>query len=134
VQMSEVDETRLSDEWTKFGILAIVMILIVLVVALSRPLIFGIIVPAVLGDGIDILTQPVEPAPPSAEEPAGAEPTESTPASSESEGEVATPPEAGAEEGAEAQQVEPLPTLVTAKTHVVRSGETLTTISTIPQE
>jgi hypothetical protein len=129
--MSEVDETRISDEWTRFGVLVIVLIVVVLVVALSRPLIFGVIVPAVLGDGLDISTRPIEPARPDAGEAAGEEPSEPLSAPSGSEEEVVTPPEAGVEEAVETgtQGAEPLPTLVTATTHVVKSGETLTVIS-----
>jgi nucleoid-associated protein YgaU len=47
-------------EWIKFGILASVLLGAVLVVALTRPLIFGRIVPAVMGEG-QVVTQPQPP-------------------------------------------------------------------------
>jgi len=137
--MSEVDETRLSDELTKFGLLVIVMIVVVLVVALSRPLIFDVIVPVVLGDGLDTPVQQLEPispaveAPPVDEAPAVEAPTDVSPASQETEVDSAAAPEeespVEAEVEAETLSVEALPTLVTAKTHVVKTGETLTVIS-----
>ena len=37
-------------QWLKFGILAGILLIVVLVIALLRPLIFGRIVPAVMGD------------------------------------------------------------------------------------
>lgn len=53
-------------ELIKFGILALVMLGAVVVVALARPLIFGHIVPAIMGEGIE--QEMVRPLPPAAEE------------------------------------------------------------------
>ena len=53
---AEVGAEETQGEWLKFGIVAIVLLFTVLIIALLRPLIFGRIVPAVLGEG-----QPVAP-------------------------------------------------------------------------
>jgi LysM repeat protein len=131
MQMSEMDQTRLSDEWTKFGVLVIVMMVVVLVVALSRPLIFGVVVPVVMGDGLDTLVQPVERAMPSPEAPAAEEPAEAYPPPLETEVETAAPSieETSAEAAEESMEVGAPPTPVTARFHVVKTGETLTNIS-----
>ena len=132
--MSELDETRLSDELTKFGVLVIVMIVVVLVVALSRPLIFEVIVPVVLGDGLVTPAQPLEPISPAVEappveEPAVEAPVDDIPAAQESETDTAASPAEEVPVEAESEPMEALPTLVTATTHVVKTGETLTVIS-----
>jgi hypothetical protein len=53
-------------ELIKFGILALVMLGAVVVVALARPLIFGHIVPAIMGEGLE--QEIVRPLPPAGEE------------------------------------------------------------------
>lgn len=135
--MSELDETRLSDELTKFGVLVVVMIVVVLIVALSRPLIFEVIVPVVLGDGLDTPAQPLEPISPAVEaptveeveEPALEAPVDDVPASQEAETDAAASSAEEVPVEAESEPMEALPTLVTATTHVVKTGETLTVIS-----
>ncbi len=57
--MTEGNETRENEEWTRFGILAAVMAVVVLTVAMVRPLIFGHIIPVVMGEGI-VITAPIE--------------------------------------------------------------------------
>jgi nucleoid-associated protein YgaU len=60
--ITEVEESAHDrGEWIKFGILTLVLLGTVLVVALTRPLIFGHIVPAILGTGLEV-EQPVPPA------------------------------------------------------------------------
>ncbi len=106
-----VEDTR---QWLKFGILAGILLITVLVVALIRPLIFNRIVPAVMGgDGqTAVVAEPVieesvieEPAVDSEENVVG---SEETAVSSE---ETAV----GSEE--------------TAVTHIVESGETIYSIA-----
>lgn len=64
--MNEEDVATTNDarsEWIKFGILIAVFVIVILVVALSRPLIFGRIVPAVMGTGqvrMPVATEPID--------------------------------------------------------------------------
>ena len=48
---AEPSTQQASREWLNFGLLAVVLMVVVVVIALLRPFIFGKIVPAVLGDG-----------------------------------------------------------------------------------
>ena len=132
-------------EVAKFVILTGVLLFTVLIIALLRPLIFGKIVPAVLGEG-----QPVAPLftteteaeqikPEATELPtddAGAE-------DAASESEDAALEDAGSEEtvdsedtavspteaAPEPEKPEDFPTAVPAQTHTVQAGETLTAIA-----
>ncbi len=51
--MTQDHEHQPRNEWRKFGILAVILIGTIFVIALLRPLIFGHIVPAVIGNGLD---------------------------------------------------------------------------------
>lgn len=62
--MGNDDTASSSSEWTKFGVLIIVMVGIVLVVGLSRPLLFGHIIPIILGQGNASIRPPLELSPP----------------------------------------------------------------------
>lgn len=62
--MSNDNTASSSSEWTKFGVLIIVMIGIVLVVGLSRPFLFGHIIPIILGQGNVAIRPPLELSPP----------------------------------------------------------------------
>jgi LysM repeat protein len=146
--MSNDSDLRWSEETTRFGILIVVMIGIVLVVAISRPLIFEHIIPVILGEGVDSTIRQAELEPPvrppqegeavdSVQEDMEADRLE---AAGEEEGSQAVEPAApeteateeettnlegvttDAEGGAEADTAEPI-------THVVRTGETLTSIA-----
>lgn len=77
-------------EWISFGIFVAVLVIVMLVVAVSRPLIFGRIVPAVIGDSSPRYGQATP-----AEQPEEA-PQETVPA--EAPAEEVTPPEEPAEE------------------------------------
>ncbi|MCP4426160.1 MAG: LysM peptidoglycan-binding domain-containing protein [Chloroflexi bacterium] len=120
--MDEQVESRLSREWTKFVILAAILIGAILVVVLIRPFIFNHVVPAVMGEGqsstsVPTETEPpspespaeeVEPAPPTEEEPAPAETDESMPGEEKEEGEVSATAVPDA-----------------LRTHIIQPGETL---------
>ncbi|GAB4269415.1 MAG: hypothetical protein Kow0080_13000 [Candidatus Promineifilaceae bacterium] len=130
--MHSENQTTASQEWRNFGVLAAVLLGAVLVVALSRPLIFGRVVPAVLGDGLNkpatIEEVPVE-LPQSEPEatavpavPAEGEETQIfIPAAEAGGGAPSTPP---TEEDGTA-----LPTAVNTITHIVQPGETITQIA-----
>lgn len=93
--MNEEEAVTTNDarsEWIKFGVLVAVFAIVILVVALSRPLIFGHIVPAVMGDGqsaAPAVTQPMEEETTPAEALEGPYPAPSTEESSETAGEEA---------------------------------------------
>lgn len=146
--MSEYqEEARSSREWVNFIILALVLVGAVVVVALARPLIFGRIVPAVMGEGlpaptaapVDNVAAPEEPTPEIdndsdeavEEDDAVVEPT-AVPEVTEGEaaadeGETADAPaeEAPSSEGDEASETA-TPAVVT---HTVKAGETLRSIA-----
>ena len=42
-------------EWLRFGVMAVILIGTILVIMLLRPMIFGRIVPAIMGEGISAL-------------------------------------------------------------------------------
>lgn len=130
--MQSENQTTPRQEWRNFGILVVVLVGAVLVVALTRPFIFGRVVPAVLGDGLNrpaaVQEMPVEQ--PQSEPEATAVPEAPTegeetqifiPAAEAGGGAPNTPP---AEEGGEA-----LPTAVNTITHIVQPGETVTQIA-----
>jgi LysM repeat protein len=63
--VTEVEESAHDrGEWIKFGILTLVLLGTVLVVALTRPLIFGHVIPAIMGEGQEV----VQPTPADEEE------------------------------------------------------------------
>jgi hypothetical protein len=113
-------------EWIKFGAVAAVLLVTILVIALLRPLIFDQIVPAVMGTGLEaepaanpdpapiqipLIVAPDPPAPGESEEPV---PIEEQPATGVPDN---TPP-------ADEPAVEPA-----AMTHTVQPNETLTAIA-----
>ena len=120
-------------QWIKFGILAIILLGVIAVVALVRPLIFGHVVPAVMGD-----TQPP-----------AAEPTAASPDAQENEVFIPAASGGGPEEAAtpvedDVQEAEgegegetavtpppPDPTAIPATpvTHTVQTGDNLTKIA-----
>ena len=120
-----VEDTR---QWLKFGILAGILLITVLVVALIRPLIFNRIVPAVMGgDGqTAVVAEPVieesvieEPAVDSEENVVGSE----EPAVGSEETAV------GSEETAVGSEETAVGSEETAVTHIVESGETIYSIA-----
>jgi LysM repeat protein len=129
--MSNGREIRLSEEWARFGILIVVLIGAVLIIALSRSLIFGHIVPIVLGDGIMSTLPQADLEPPVRVPPEVDEPTETETESAEEE--VQTPLDAQTEEAVETEETEDESeaVLVPAEsvTHIVKTGETLTSIA-----
>jgi hypothetical protein len=60
-ERAAVDRPQTRGELIKFGILVLVLVGTVLIVALSRPLIFGHIVPAIMGEGLEQPPPAVEP-------------------------------------------------------------------------
>lgn len=78
-------------EWLRFGVMAVILIGTILVIMLLRPMIFGRIVPAIMGEGM--LTAPI---PTNIDGESVKTDTETTPA------EVAPPPTTAAEEAAPA--------------------------------
>lgn len=106
--MNEAQENRTRAEWTKFGALAGILFVVVLVVALVRPLIFGRIVPLVMGEGLTL------PTPPSAELPPKT-PTET--------------PDAGTAVPEPTTEPAPAAATATPTIHTVQSGETINAIA-----
>jgi len=128
VTANEVEDTT-RGEWFKFGIVAVVLLFTVLIIALLRPLIFGKIVPAVLGEN--------QPAAPLVSSPTEAETIKPDSEAEDAvvEEEVAEPEESaesptdGVEEVTEPEQPADFPTAVPAQNHTVQVGETLTAIA-----
>jgi LysM repeat protein len=126
-----VVEPRNPFEWLNFAILVAVFIIAILVVALSRPFIFGRVVPAVLGEDqptaplVEDVDQTIKEVP---EEGATGGLEETEPAGEETAGE-----EPAGEEAAPVTQETPtaeeFPTSVPTVTHVVQRGETLHAIA-----
>ncbi len=116
--MEESQENSRSGEMRNFGLLLLISLIVVLVVAFSRPFIFGKVVPAVLGDGAateagdDDVT----------DEPASVEDIDPYPASEEDEDN--TP-----EDVEEVEEVEESPQSIPTVTHLVQQGDTLTSIA-----
>lgn len=126
-----VVEARNPFEWLNFAILVAVFIIAILVVAFSRPYIFGRVVPTVLGEDqptaplVEEVDQVIKEVP---EEGATGGLEEAEPAAEEAGGEEA----AGEEEApvtVETPAAEVLPTSVPTVTHVVQRGETLYAIA-----
>ena len=116
-----VIEPRNPIEWLNFAILVAVFIIAILVVALSRPYIFGRVVPTVLGED-----QPTAPLVEDVDQVIKEEPEEGATGGLEE-------PEAAGEEAAPASEATPaaeeFPTSVPTVTHVVQRGETLYAIA-----
>jgi LysM repeat protein len=149
VVVEHVYEPRSSGEMLRFFVLVIVLGATVLVVAMARPLIFGKIVPAVMGEGIVIPTdvpvveetQPVEEEEPIIEEVEEGAVEEETAVETEATGEETVVEEASGEETAapvtegatdESGRDEAATSEVTTDgqtIHRVRQGETLQTIA-----
>lgn len=138
---AEVGAEETQGEWLKFGIVAIVLLFTVLIIALLRPLIFGRIVPAVLGEG-----QPVAPLVNSETEAETIKPDADATTEDEAEAaqgdeaeeietieedaaDTAVSPTDSTEEAPEPEKPEDFPTAVPAQTHTVQVGETLTAIA-----
>jgi LysM repeat protein len=122
-----VRETSSRGEWFRFGALVVILGIVVLGIALLRPLIFDRIVPAVLGEGLQPtpVVQPAQVAPTEA-----AAPVEETPVATAEPAETADTP--SADEPADTETAEPAesePTAVATIQHIVRPGENLTTIA-----
>jgi len=134
--MSNESEGNWEDERTRFGVLAVVMIGIVLIIAVARPLVFGHVIPVILGEGLTSAPRRAELIPPQVTPAAG----ESTEPESAEEGVVAPAAEPGvmengavpadeATEGSEqATEAQP-PSSASFTVHVVRTGDTLTSIA-----
>ncbi len=129
--ISEPAPTR---EWTKFVILAVILLGTILVVALARPFIFNFVVPVVMGEGQLTAPMPVEieEAYPTEDSEPGAAPVieEAYPAETEQPSaapEVADEPDPAGEENEMA--AEELPTAVTTISHTVQQGDTILSIA-----
>lgn len=125
-ESSENTQSSVRGELIKFGLLVIVFIVVLVVVALSRPLIFDRILPAVLGMENGDLAPQVEPAPtvmPEADEP------EETPVEAENDpnGEEAETEELEETETDPVEAAEPPPPEPVV--HIVQRGENLTLIA-----
>jgi len=124
-----IEEDDVRGELFKFGIMAVVLLFTVLIIALLRPLIFGKIVPAVLGEN-----QPAAPLINSESEaetikPDSEEATEEGMVEEEVVEETAVSPTDDSEEVAEPENPEDFPTAVPTQIHTVQVGETLTAIA-----
>jgi len=118
--MSNDNGTESSREWTKFGILVIVLIGTVLVVSSSRTFLFEHIIPIVMGDRETLAPSPVELTPPVLEVPETAYPGEqeavqeaapaypAEPEAQEPEAEEVAAPEAVAPEAVAPETVGPV--------------------------
>lgn len=125
----ENPEESARGEWIKFGLLAVVLLVTVLVIWLLRPLIFTKIVPAVLGEGLPSATlmqteTEVETLKPDAEEAEAEAAPEEEVESMEEEAGGGSP-----EATSEPENPADVPTAVPAQTHMVQPGETLTAIA-----
>jgi LysM repeat protein len=143
-----VEEPSPAGEMLRFYALIIILGVVILVVAVTRPLIFGRIVPAVMGEGIVIST----PEPPAtdeeqetdmpAESPDETEPaTEETTDTGDSSDEAASPEENTADSASSAETNNEAETTdesnvgetaeneTTPTTHIVQEGETLQKIA-----
>ncbi len=121
--MEESQKNSRSGEMRNFGLLLLISLIVVLVVAFSRPFIFGKVIPAVLGEGESTEamddgggTTVDDPSDPEPGEDATPDPY---PASDEEENST---PEA-------VEAVEELPPSIPTVTHLVQSGDTLTSIA-----
>ena len=129
-------EENTQGELLKFGIAAVVLLFTVLIIALLRPLIFGKIVPAVLGEGqpaaplvnTEAEAETIKPDVDVTEEEESEAVEENEPAEGDA-ADTAVSPTDGTDEAAEPEKPEDFPTAVPAQTHTVRAGETLTAIA-----
>jgi LysM repeat protein len=118
------NKTNSYNDLVKFGVLLLIFAGTILVVSLLRPLIFGRIVPAILGNtqaAAPLPVVPVVPSPASSEAPAYPGPSE-----------MVTPPETGMGAAAypspdEATTAEGDPQFIT---HILQPGENLTRLAT----
>ncbi len=119
--MEESQENSRSGEMRNFGLLLLISLIVVLVVAFSRPFIFGKVVPAVLGEGAP--TAATEAGDDDVtDEPASVEDIDPYPASEEGE-------DNASEEVEEVEEVEESPQSIPTVTHLVQQGDTLTSIA-----
>ena len=125
--------TKSYNDLVKFGVLLLIFAVVILVVSLVRPLIFGRIVPAVLGSGTpgDVMTD-------GAEEPAVPTPETDTPASypAPMENDVVTPEEPCCSDAAAypaPDATQPMTDTSAAATqfitHTLQPGENLTKVA-----
>lgn len=124
--MNEEEAATTNDarsEWIKFGVLVAVFVIVILVVALSRPLIFGRIVPAVMGEG-------------QSSAPAVTQPTEEEPASTETMEDAYPAPaeEESSESGTETSVEEPATTEEPSSEETTTTTEEETTDNTTEEE
>ncbi|VAW42498.1 hypothetical protein MNBD_CHLOROFLEXI01-4070 [hydrothermal vent metagenome] len=140
-----IEEDDARGEWVKFGVLAVILLFTVLIIALLRPLIFGKIVPAVLGENqpaaplinSESEAETIKPDAEEAveegmvEEEAAEESAEESAeeAAEEPAEEPAVSPADDSGEAVEPENPEDFPTAVPAQTHTVQVGETLTAIA-----
>lgn len=124
--MNEPVDSHNSNEWLNFGVLVVVFAIVILVVALTRPLIFGRIVPAIMDDGQVSAPLPAPATEPGQESPGEEENTESV---TPEETEEAPPQEATATTAPETPVEEDSPVAVPTVQHTVRQGETLNKIA-----
>ena len=139
------EQTTPRGEWSKFIVLTLVLLGVVVVVALIRPFVFGRVVPAILGEG-GTDTAVVDPAPTdtdtttpvdsSTDEPVDEPAADSDQGSAETETDEAEEADNNTEAEAdetttEADEMDPetLPTSVPTIEHTVSYGETLTAIA-----
>jgi LysM repeat protein len=121
------EEADARGEMLKFGVLVVVLLFTVLIIALLRPLIFGKVVPAVLGEN--------QPAAPLVSSPSEAETIKQDAAAEEVEQEdvmeepAVSPTDTPEETVAEPKNPEDFPTAVPAQSHTVQPGETLSAIA-----
>ena len=124
-------------QWLKFGILAGILLIVVLVIALLRPIIFGRIVPAVMGgDGTTVVEETVvdettvEEAPTETNTDAPVDETDTTGTTVETEApasEEETTTETPVEESGES--VDDEETAVSTITYTVKPGDTIYSIA-----
>lgn len=150
--MNESNAPTTRSELIKFGVLVVICLVVVLVVWVTRPLIFGRIVPAVMGEGetavtvdepetdaeapTETETDTVDETEDTAADEADAEEPEAEEAdagvdASGADGMEAAEGETAVSTEAESEDVDPesLPTSVPTISHVVQPGDTLTAIA-----
>jgi len=117
----ETDQDRSWGEWARFGVLAAVFFAVVFAIALTRPIIFGRIVPAVLGETGKSAPLSTDPDQTGKETPVPEEATEASPETTPVPEDTAAPADTTAptESSPSAAAIE----------HVVARGETLTEIA-----
>ncbi|MFQ5400351.1 MAG: LysM peptidoglycan-binding domain-containing protein [Anaerolineae bacterium] len=118
----ETDQDRSWGEWARFGVLAAVFFAVVLAIALTRPIIFGRIVPAVLGETGKSAPLSTDPDQMGKETPVPEEAPEASPETTPAPADTAAPANTAA------PSEEPSPSAAAIE-HVVARGETLTEIA-----